>query len=515
MKSDEYNEVALASMLAVRALRPTEKRLWVPLYLLMREYSLDEEIKDYLREIIPLIEREPAALRDYPLTLESLKAEFNRLIGKIGSEYDLSEQDLADARASVPQAAGGESLPVMVEPQLHVEPIRLAESFGDETAFEDSITKRILPEDLASLKIVDIEPFDSSESLTGYEQGSLNTRHETQVDWRECVRKREIPDNFAASVLNRPFSSAIEKHVAIQVAALVSGDMDVLEDWHWQVWRSPDQFGYTRSGKERYPSEMNPELIYSPLHRTMLYLAPVFVKLYQHRFKKAYLCRKLEVDAQQLVSLIRPMDWEHPLFRETGLVHYLETIRRQKFKIYDAKGLGSKIFYEGSVRSIYIDTEYYSKKPPSVVFHRIYGLLWAIKMRYFVLLHLDPVKHLYSGYMELRKAVSEGGLAWIKSAVVGGYDPVHVALSAVDRSELKRQMERVGDVRPESMSALWLAMNEHIYRLLLAETLDVVGIFEGIAGKDFVEGKRMKPLEVIDQSPYFSALLDYITYLKL
>lgn len=260
---------------------------------------------------------------------------------------------------------------------------------------------------------------------------------------------------------------------------------------------------------------MNPKLLYGPLHRTIIYLGPAYVQLYKHRFRQDYLCRKLTVSSEKLGEHIKPLDWAHPIFRETSLAHYRETMQKQKFRPFDARGLGRRIFFEGSTRSLYIDVSYYHSKPPSIIFHRVYGLLWSIKLQYYVPMHLDPTRHLYSGYMQMKGSLEGGGFGWLKNIVASSGDPVVQALAVVDRSELRRQVDRVGEVSPEHMVTLWTTLHEHIYRLLLAETLDVVGLFEAITGKDYLEEKKLKPLEIFNESPFIAGLIEYLTHLKL
>src|SRR5690606_7904943 len=121
------------------------------------------------------------------------------------------------------------------------------------------------------------------------------------------VYNQNVAKGLTRTVLNQPFSSAFEKHVAVQVTALLTGETKELDEWQWRVWRRPDEFGYRRSGKERYPDEITSDLLQSPVHRLVLFLAPALIGVYRNRFSKGYMAKRLSISEHELQNRIKEL----------------------------------------------------------------------------------------------------------------------------------------------------------------------------------------------------------------
>ena len=63
------------------------------------------------------------------------------------------------------------------------------------------------------------------------------------------------------------------------------------------------------------------------------------------------------------------------------------------------------------------------------------------------------------------------------------------------------------------VSGLWFAMQEHVFKLILSETLDVVGLLEAILSKDLTAPGALKSKEILARSPYAKSLLSFATKL--
>src|SRR5690606_5197653 len=115
---------------------------------------------------------------------------------------------------------------------------------------------------------------DAARGSSGSERYVIEADQTDDVgDWRAAVIKGDFNADLTGRLLTQAFASEIEKHVAIQAVALVAGNCDKLSNWHWRVWRKPDEYGYPLSGKERYPGGLSPMLLNSSLHKYVLALA--------------------------------------------------------------------------------------------------------------------------------------------------------------------------------------------------------------------------------------------------
>jgi hypothetical protein len=83
----------------------------------------------------------------------------------------------------------------------------------------------------------------------------------------------------------------------------------------------------------------------------------------------------------------------------------------------------------------------------------------------------------------------------------------------VDLRTLQSLKAKTGVPTEAQVLALWFAMQEHIFKLILSETLDVVGLLEAILSKDLTTPGSLKPNEIISKSPYAKSLLLFATKL--
>ncbi len=333
-------------------------------------------------------------------------------------------------------------------------------------------------------------------------------------DWRAAVLKGDFNADLTGRLLKQAFASEIEKHLAIQCVALVAGNCDRLSNWHWRVWRQADEYGYPLSGKDRYNAGSTPAALHSSLHKFVIAAAPLMVRVKRERFSLAYLARGLEVTVPAIEKLRQALDWRKGLLNDVGLRWYADQFVANRFLVYNLPGLAGELFYDGTKRAIYLDEAYYRRVPPSHLFHRMLGLLWSVRIHSFVPLQLDPLKHFMPLLAEIHQTLGANGINAIKSRLKGGQTLVR-HLAGADMRQLRSLYEKIGMPTEEQVLQLWEAMRGHIYRLLLAETLDVVGLFESILNKDLLQKDILKHSAVFQASPYARPLIEFATKLKI
>ena len=335
-----------------------------------------------------------------------------------------------------------------------------------------------------------------------------------ESDWRLAVIKGDFNADLTSRLLQQAFASELEKHLAIQCVALVGGNCDRLSQWHWRVWRKPDEFGYPLNGKDRFPAQSSPPILHSTLHKFVIMATPLLVKVFRDRFSLSLLQRKLSLSSAQLNKLRKPLAWDKGLLKEVGLHLFAERLSEQNFEIFSLNGLGGELFYDGVRRSIYLDEVYFRKVPPSHLFHRLLGLIWSIRVHYFVPLALNPRKDVIPFLGRLHVHMSRQGFSKLKSQLSGGNN-FDKELQGADLRSLRDVHEKLGMPTDEQVLQLWEAMQTHLYRMLLAETLDVIGLFESLLNDDLLRANGLKHSEIYQRSPYCKGLIEFITKLKV
>jgi hypothetical protein len=334
------------------------------------------------------------------------------------------------------------------------------------------------------------------------------------ADWRAAVIKGDFNADLTGRLLQQAFASEIEKHLAIQSVALVAGNCERLSNWHWRVWRNPDEYGYPLSGKERFPQRLNTPGLNSSLHKLVIAMAPLLVRINSSRFSQTYLNKKLNLTESMIQQMRKPLDWQSGILRTVGLHHYAERVRVAKYTAYDLPGLGAEIFYDGLRRTLYVDSSHYRKTPSSHLFHRIIGLIWSVRIHYYVPLALDPVRDFLPVIGSLHQIFSKQGFSKLKMKLSSS-DGINKYLRDFDLRPVRAIHEKIGMPSEDQVLQLWESMRAHIYRMQIAETLDVIGLFESILDKDLLVPNLHKHSEIYQRSPYAKALIEFVTKLNI
>jgi hypothetical protein len=243
-------------------------------------------------------------------------------------------------------------------------------------------------------------------------------------------------------------------------------------------------------------------------------LAPLLIRLYYDRFNTKYLAARLEVPLAAIEKMRRPLTWEKGLLQAVGFEMYASRMSERRYMAFNLPGLNKEIFYEGSTRTLYLDEAYYQKSPPSHLFHRLLGILWSVRINYFIPLALDPRRHVLPLLSDMNEYFSARGLSKIKSALKVK-KPTIKALSEMDTNQLRVLHQKAGMPTEVVVAQLWEVMRAHILRLLIAETLDIVGVFESVLDKDLLKEDALKPNEIFQRSHFSRMLIEFITKLKV
>lgn len=332
---------------------------------------------------------------------------------------------------------------------------------------------------------MDMEPPRTSDNgggklgMLGHQDSQLSQVN--LYEWRQIIRGGRVVPGMTDMLMNLAFEHETEKHLAIQEMALFTGELEVLENWQFRVWRHPREYGYPRELQGRMGRNFAHPMINGHLHELIKFVTPVFVQLFQHEYSHEYLKRKLRiVKDEELAKRRRPMLWDHEFFVSNGISLYKETFIEHNMQCFDLKGLGREIYYDGTQRSFYLDTSYYRQKPSSFCFHRLMSVLRAVKMNYYIPLKMDPLKQAFPLAARLDSILKEKKITQVLSVMGLERDPIRNAVMQMDRDHLQRLLSKAQPLQAEFFAKLWKMMWNHLYSLQIAETLDLIGVVEAV-----------------------------------
>jgi hypothetical protein len=346
-------------------------------------------------------------------------------------------------------------------------------------------------------------PFDqnSGDSLPESEPAS-------EIDWRRFVTEGLADPNATRNVCNQSFANELEKHVAMQVVALINGNCHELEDWHYRVWQSPEFYEYPVSGVNRYPKGSSDRILHSPFANFVLGLNPAFMSLYSQRFNTGFIAKKMQTTVQKIETLIKPLSWDQRELRQSGFGLVAEKIEAGRYRLGHLTGLKSRVCYDMTRRLVLVDMKHYQELPACMLFHNVMTMLWAVKLRYYIPLSLTPeqmmpvIQELYSMYENRR-------FSRIKSLLHGS--KFSNAVKPLNHEKLSAIRQEVSSFDIQTMKQLRWAMKEQVYRVILTETLDVIGLLSSLTNRPLFEAGALKANEIRKLSSYSQSLLTFCT----
>lgn len=334
------------------------------------------------------------------------------------------------------------------------------------------------------------------------------------ADWRNAVLSDRVTEDLTERLMRQAFANEVEKHVALQAIALISGNCGLLNSWHWRVWRNSKEYGYQLSGRDRFNSEFTSPALQSTLHQFIIACNPLMAKVFRERYSIEHLAKMLGVSVQVIEKNKKQMSWQKGILNDVGFHLYADRIAKRGYLAFNMPGLGSTIFFEGPKKAIYFDETYFTTQPPGALFHRILGILWSIRLQYFIPLALDPKKHVVPFLAEVHQKLEKQGISKLAEKITNR-SALSKHIDSIDLRTLQSLKAKTGVPTEAQVGALWFAMQDHIFKLILSETLDLIGLLEAITSKDLTKSNSLKSKEIFKTSPYAKGLLEFSTKLVI
>lgn len=449
-------------------LNKQESKIWIPLYMLKKDYVSKNELKQYLEEILPLVIQNKNIIKKYPVTLENLIKEL--------------QQFATESTIKVLQSISDN--------------IR-QDNIQNETD-TDSTQNRL-------------------EQKSQISTNSLSTSHSssknTVINWKEVILKLEVPPNATTLIFNYPFENILEKHIALQCISLLTGNFDELKQWQWQVWRYPEHYSYPLNAKPRLPNNFMHAKYFSPTFKLIMLTTSFLAKANKDLFSIRNILRKHNYTSKMLKELRIKLEYDDMFFIKTGLTKYQDKIKQQKYIFYHLPNLKKEIYFIPKERTFYFDKLFYGNLPPSIIFHKILAYMLAIDFNYFIYLNLDIQNHVLPQLFYLYEYLTSSILSKLSKSIDPLYLEIKKNISSINKNTFKILYQKA-DLSIAELNTIKMVMKNHIYKILIAETLDIIGVFESITTTNLLQ-QNLSLYSILEISPYFKNLLKYATQLKL
>lgn len=399
---------------------------------------------------------------------------------------DADEPRLATVVAPLPDRAGPKN--TLIRPRESLEA----------TALNKDVTLRIETPDL---------PLRSSE---GDERLQITFEPE---EWRLVAAQGRARDGLCAWLLANPLPDKTEQHIAVQTAAVFEENIQLLENWPYKVWRQPTDYFYDLKWTDRMGREMFHPGIKSPLARLLKTLHPIIVQQFGSHMNIKGIAERLKVRSDELQKVRRTLEWKDEVIQRSGLRYYVKFLVENNYQLFHMAKLEDRFQFDFEKREIYIDREYYLGVPPTHLFHRLAFLIRAVSVDYYPYLHLSPSNDLFPFLMKCRRSLEQNRVDSFKRMLGMEKDALKLMLSQADRDYLEQLFVEVGPLSPDKITKIVGVYVDQIYRLNMAESLDLVGVIESISNTNLLTD-RISPLALVNQSASIRTLIAFTADLK-
>ncbi len=334
-------------------------------------------------------------------------------------------------------------------------------------------------------------------------------------DWRSAVRNRKLGQGSTIKILNAAMPNKLEKHLALQAVAVMGGEVQLLDKWDWRVWRKPHEYAYSRLGKDRFPAGLSPRVMKTPAFKLLLRASPFLALSFPERFTMKGLAKSMGLSPRQLEAKRQRLDWATGFPGFAGFSYHAKIFSQRGLKLFSLQGLGPQIFYDAAGSCIYLDDSYFVRKPPTHLYHRVMFLLYSLRTQFHPLLNLNPQNQILPELNKVRAVIERGPLAIFAAQAKLSDSKMAKVMKPQDFEEFKLLFNRAGSFDADDISDACKSMQQYVWRLLLADSLDLTGIIEAMLDVDLMLPGTVKPGEVLLMSPQVDPLINFALALNL
>lgn len=521
---------------------PTDSRSWIPLYSLYEESGARQKLVSHLEKILPMVKRDSSALEKTPFNIESLKNSLRRAQGSSSKEQggknleatgDLNQHDASDRLPSHLTSTNVELKPADSQtatnspgefgealPSLPNVPTAPPASVASHSAFDGSSALKISPEVGAASVIIPettqnlpaADADSGSHPAKNLSQSFTDTGANVQVDWRDMVTHGKVTPGLTEKVMKMAFASEVEKHVAVQCIALLSGETKSLDSWHWPVWRKPGTCDYSLIPAGRMPENETGSFYGSSLHKLLRMLGPVIIR--HHRDKLTADGKLLKLGFSSGAPSV-DVGLDHPAITRGMLRSFKSIVQQTRLRFRDTPRIGAHVFIDISTRSIHFDSKWQMNLPPTILTHRALELIVSFQRGQNALIDLDPLTDIIPVIDNVKEVLTSTGMNRLRIAFGMHHKEISDQLRAINRDQLVSLLSGTGSPSAKEISLLQKEMRLRSLRAILGSSLDVIGILEGLTGKDLCDEAVLPSGKITNLHPFAMEIIKFAAALAL
>ncbi len=538
---------AIPHLEVIAAENPMDSRVWIPLYSLYEESDAKRKLVSHLEKIIPLLERDKSLLEKTPFNLESLRNTLKRtkkiLLEREPDAMSTSFSgttdrprnfDLNDHAARL-QRAWIEAMPAVKISAISGSPSDTSPTDdaasspassdteahqataqpADQPAFYGSAATNLEPQKADSSLEFNTQ-YVKPDASNGPElrivgSQSNNSIHQI-INWREVATNGNSYPNATDRVMTMAFASELEKHIAVQCVAIVGGETEALNGWHWPVWRDRQAFQYPMATSGRLPKDIGLTDHGGQLHKLLRMITPILARSHRDKFvAKTYFARR----GLPKTTESRQADLSHPALARCALSIIEPQLTQSKVRLFDTTGLGKDVFFDLSQRALHFDGNWQINLPPSVLTYRIIETFLHFQKGSLPIVTLNAETAIIPGIEVIKEILSANGLSRIRLAFGFEHRDVQAQIKALNQEKLNSLLSWNKDKNADDIKRLQQEIRFKILAETLAITLDLVGLCEAINGENLCLNGRLGPGDFRFLDPLSSKLILLATKLNI
>lgn len=390
--------------------------------------------------------------------------------------------------------------------------------------FEEPITPEALTHETVSavLPAEEQNPFELARSTASVDsktsfQAELTqeiTKDFSPQAWQQASRNFQVMEGLTLALLREPLKDPLEQMMALQVAALLENKASLLDQAKNRIWRKPEEATFEQRWTDRMVREMFHPGIKSPLARLLKTLYPIFMQQFASAMNLAGVSERLRQRPDEILKARKALDWQDEVIQRSGMRSYARFMADNGYHLFHLPAVEDQFQFDFEKRDIYIERTYFMAVPSTHLYHRLNFLTRAVSLDYYPFLHLSASNDIFPFLMKCRRSIEDSQSEAFKRVLGTEKDPLKVMLSqAKDRDYLDQLFREVGTVTPDKINRIVGSFVDQIYRLNLAETLDLVGIVESIGNVDLIGGGASS-VPLLNQSPAAKNVLMFAAELR-
>jgi tetratricopeptide (TPR) repeat protein len=468
---EEYHEIL-----------PLDARTWIPLYVLYNKFHMKEKRYALLENfIMRKLDKLRDALAKYQVAESSIRKDYAILLEEIRPKEVAIPEVVNIATRTKAEETVVEALPV--------------EKVLSKVSGEPEQTQVEAPAPKPALKIIKRKPPEPKAPEVDY------------TAWRQWISALSVGDVSSHDLIATKFPTELEKHLAIQAIALVKADPRFADAWKYQTWLNMKKAFYPLDNRSRIPDSKFHPLLKGPLCKLLVTVAPLLAKYY----RKDFSFKHFVTVHRNKITHKEDLSTDHPLIAESSLAIYKDWLTGH-IRFVDCRGMKKDICFDAMKSTIYLDADYYSLAPPSHLFHRIVFWLRSKELGFYPCLILNPDTQVLPFLVECwnvakAKKTKKPSLGF---GMTGSNSLMNNLLAGQDLTKIEGYFTEIKEIKRNDLIYLTQAMRNHIYRIDLAESLDLIGLAESIADRSIE-----RHAQEIQSHPEIPGLLDLATKLKL